>query len=280
MFREDSKGFYRELGKKTIQIEKPPDIGEVKRFWQNILEQEVKHNEDAQWINDQEEELQQINQMEWKDLTVEELRVNMTRAANWKSPGPDRLPNFWIKQFKSLHKPMTEAYSEIVKDPKQTPDWLVEGATNLLPKKEETWIPKNYRPIACLPTTFKILTSVITDRLYSHLEKEAIMTPEQRGGKKDCYGCRDQLMINNAILENCKKRKKNLSTAWIDYKKAFDSVPHSWILKCLQMYKIHPVLITFIEESMSPMEDQHDTSPQGRSSRDRTNKNQERDIPG
>ena len=164
--------------------------------------------------------LQQINQMEWKDLTVEELRVNMTRTTNWKSPGPDRLPNFWIKQFRSFHKPMVEAFSEIIKDPKQTPDWLVEGATNLLPKKEETWIPKNYRPIACLPTTFKILTSVITDRLYSHLEKEAIMTPEQRGGKKDCYGCRDQLMINNANLENCKKRKKNLSTAWIDYKKS------------------------------------------------------------
>ena len=34
----------------------------------------------------------------------------------------------------------------------------------------------------------------------------------RRGGKKDCYGCKDQLMI---------KRKKNLSTAWIDYKKAF-----------------------------------------------------------
>ena len=77
------------------------------------------------------------------------------------------------------------------------------------------------------------------------------MTPEQRGGKKDCYGCKDQLMIKNAILENFKKRKKNLSTAWIDYKKAFDSVPPSWILKCLQMYKIHPVLIKFIEESMS-----------------------------
>ena len=189
--------------------------------------------------------------MEWEDLTVEELRVNMTRAANWKSPGPDRLPNFWINQFKSLHKPMVEAYSEIIKDPMQTPDWLVEGATNLLPKEEETWIPKNYRPIACLPTTFKILTSVITDMLYSHLEKEATMTPEQRGGKEEYYGCKDQLMINNAILENCKKRKKNLSTAWIQYKKAFDSVPHSCILKCLQLYKIHPVLITFIEESMS-----------------------------
>ena len=250
-FREDSKRFYRELGKKTIQTEKPPDTGEVKKFCQNILEQEVKHNEDAHWIKDQEEELQQINQMEWKDLTVEELKVNMTTAANWKSPGPDRFPNFWIKQFNSLHKPMAEAYSEIIKDPKQTPDWLVEGATNLLPKKEETWIPKNYRPIACLPTTFKILTSVITDRLYSYLEKEAIMTPKQRGEKKDCYGYKDQLIINNAILENCKKRTKNLSTAWIDYKKAFDSVSHSWILKCLHMYKIHTVLITVIEECMS-----------------------------
>ena len=70
MFKEDSKRFYGELGKKTIQTEKPSDTGEVKKFWQNILEQEVKYNEDAQWIKDQEEELQQINQMEWKDLTV------------------------------------------------------------------------------------------------------------------------------------------------------------------------------------------------------------------
>ena len=76
------------------------------------------------------------------------------------------------------------------------------------------------------------------------------MTSEQRGGKKNCYGCKDQLMINNVILENCKKKKKNLSTAWIDYKKAFDSVPHSWILACLRMYKINPVLTTFIEASM------------------------------
>ena len=71
MFREDAKRFYRELGKKTIETEKSPDTGEVKKLWQNILEQEVKHNEDAQWFKDQVEELQQINQKEWKDLTVE-----------------------------------------------------------------------------------------------------------------------------------------------------------------------------------------------------------------
>ena len=63
MFRDDAKRFYRELEKKIIQIERLPDIAEVKKFWENILEQEVKHNEDAQWIKNQEKKLQ-INQME------------------------------------------------------------------------------------------------------------------------------------------------------------------------------------------------------------------------
>ena len=105
---------------------------------------------------------------------------------------------------------MAIAYSVIINDPQQIPEWLVEGVTNLLPKENETWIPKSYRPVACLPTTFKILTSIITDRLYNHLENESTMTPEQRGGNKDGYGCKDQLMINNAIFENCKTKKKKV----------------------------------------------------------------------
>ena len=52
------------------------------------------------------------------------------------------------------------------------------------------------------------------------------------------------------ILEDCKTKKKNLSTVWIDYKKAFDSVPHTWIIKCMEIYKIGPVTVNFIAESM------------------------------
>ena len=37
-----------------------------------------------------------------------------------------------------------------------------EGLTYLLPKTEETKNPKNYRRITCLPTLYKILTSVLT----------------------------------------------------------------------------------------------------------------------
>ena len=52
------------------------------------------------------------------------------------------------------------------------------------------------------------------------------------------------------MLENCHNRNTNLPIAWIDYKKAFDSVPHSWIEKCLETFKISPMLRNFFSHSM------------------------------
>ena len=52
-------------------------------------------------------------------------------------------------------------------------------------------------------------------------------------------------------MEDCKKKKKNLSMAWKDHRKAYSSVPHSWILKTLQMYRFNEKLIKFMLTSMS-----------------------------
>ena len=38
--------------------------------------------------------------------------------------------------------------------------------------------------------------------------------------------------------------------AWIDYKKAYDMVPHSWILKCLEMVGAAKNIISTISNSM------------------------------
>jgi hypothetical protein len=43
--------------------------------------------------------------------------------------------------------------------------------------------------------------------------------------------CKDQITVSKPVYEDCKRRKKNLSIAWADYEKAFDSVPHSWVEK-------------------------------------------------
>ena len=67
--------------------------------------------------------------------------------------------------------------------------------------------------------------------------------------KKDVdVGYKDQLMINKMILENCKKRKRNLSCAWIDYKKAFDKVPFEWIPRSLELFKVSPRVVGFLKQ--------------------------------
>ena len=38
--------------------------------------------------------------------------------------------------------------------------------------------------------------------------------------------------------------------AWIDFKKAYDMVPHSWIINSLKVYKISDEVINFIDKTM------------------------------
>ena len=45
-------------------------------------------------------------------------------------------------------------------------------------------------------------------------------------------------------------RKRNLSMAWIDYKKAYEMVPHSWIIACLETVGINEKIRQLLAESM------------------------------
>lgn len=48
-------------------------------------------------------------------------------------------------------------------------------------------------------------------------------------------GTKDQLMIDKAVLQYSKKRRTNLAMAWLNHKKAYDSVPHSCMMETLEM---------------------------------------------
>jgi len=97
---------------------------------------------------------------------------------------------------------------------------------------------------------YKIITSIFTESVYKHLEENNLLALEQKGCRKGSYDCKDLLPINKAIIEEVTARKRNLTTAWIDYKKAFDSVPHDWILKCLSICKISPILTQLLTTNM------------------------------
>ena len=250
LFKDNAKQFYREIGKKQIDVTEPPIFTEIEGFWSRIWENEKVHNEVAEWIRDQEELYKDQQCQETNDITINEVRTAIKNANNWTSPGLDKIPNFWLKNIDKLHTDLAREYNTILKEPDKCPEWLTQGLTFLIPKSNDTNEAKNYRPITCLPTMYKTLTSIITDRTYLHLEDNRLLPNEKKGCKRGSYGCKDQLLVNKMIMEDCKTRKKNLTTSRIDYRKAFDSVPHSWIIKTLELYKVSPEIVNFMKVNM------------------------------
>ena len=118
------------------------------------------------------------------------------------------------------------------------PEWITKGRTSLIQKKQKKnkgTAPNNYRPITCLPMMWKILTAQIREEIYYSLTIHGFFPEEQKGCCKGSRGTAELLYIDQHILNESKTRRKNLAMAWIDYKKVYDIVPHSWIIK---MYKI------------------------------------------
>ena len=118
------------------------------------------------------------------------------------------------------------------------PKWLSFALTSLLPKNNEIHIPKNYRPIACLNVVYKLFTSCLNLFLTDHVQSNNIITPEQAGGKRGAWGTTEQLLVNKNIMKEVKSLRRSLTTVWLDYKKAFDSVPHSWLIYALKLAKV------------------------------------------
>ena len=81
-----------------------------------------------------------------------------------------------------------------------------------------------------------------------YIYKSNIITPEQAAGKKRVWGIVKQLLINKSILKEVRSMRRNLVTVWIDYRKAFDSTPHSWLLHALKLAKLPNHLLTAIKK--------------------------------
>ena len=108
----------------------------------------------------------------------------------------------------------------------------------------------DFRPITCLPLIWKLLTGILAEELYEHLEKTNSLPWEQKGCRKGSRGTKDQLLIDKMIVKDCKRRLTSLAVAWIDYRKTYDMVPHSWKQKCIEMFGVAVNVRSFVNTSM------------------------------
>ena len=242
-FRNNQKLVYRELKGGQVQVKEPPPIQEVHKFWADIWGKTKEGNLENPWYQDLQENY-------CKDVLAKEYKINdqvfakvLLKMPNNKAPGKDTIIAYWVKKLTSLHVQLRNRMCDVWDRKTQLPAWLIQLKTILLAKNNDTKNAKNYRPIACLNITYKLFTGILNQFLEDHCLTNNIISVEQAGGKKGSWGCTDQLLINKMAMDEIRKNKRNAYVMWFDYKKAFDSVPHSWIIKALELARVPKQLI-------------------------------------
>ena len=249
-FIKNEKQFYRNLHTPTYFCESGPTLEKQHEFWQNLWGNAKVHNQTANWIVQEELRTQKVPFMEFEPVNVSSLRAVLSKLSNWKAPGPDCVPNFWIKKLHALHLPLACTINQAIHFPETCPTWLTRGTTILLPKTANPTDPSEYRPITCLSVFYKLITSVLVEQIYDHLQINHLLPAEQKGCGRGTYGCREHLLLNKLIIDHARKNSRNLAMAWIDYRKAYDSVPHSWIEHTLKLYHLDPDVVNFCVSTM------------------------------
>ena len=77
-----------------------------------------------------------------------------------------------------------------------------------------------------------------------------LLPEEQKGCRKGSRETNRLLYIDRVVIKEVKSRNKNLAIAWIDYKKAYDMVPHLWIIECLDLFRVAENIKSLLVNSM------------------------------
>ena len=81
-----------------------------------------------------------------------------------------------------------------------------------------------------------------------HLEEYDLLEGEKRGAKPRCSGTTDNLLVDRMVYHDSRNSRKNVSMAWIDVRKAFDSVSHEWLLEMMFLHKFPSWLCNTIKK--------------------------------
>ena len=114
-------------------------------------------------------------------------------------------------------------------------------------KKDDPSQITNYRPISLLPSISKVLEKIVYKRLYSFLNQNNLLIPNQ-------YGFRKNNSTDYAILQLCDKitdslsKKEHVIGVFMDLSKAFDTIDHNILIHKLRTYGVRGNALSWFED--------------------------------
>ena len=245
--RSDAKTLHK-LKTDMIEINDRKEIlNEVRSFYEKMYTEQIVDEEKMnQMINNISVKLnvEEKNDIEGP-LTEYECACALRNMNNNISPGSDGITTefykiFWndIKSFyiKSLNYSFENGSLTTLQK---------QGIISLLPKKDKNLDDlKNWRPLTLLNTDYKIATKAIANRIKKYLPN--LIDCSQTGFIKGRY-IGENIRLIQETIEKLENENSPGLLFFADFEKAFDSISHKYILRCLEAFNFGADIIKWVE---------------------------------
>ena len=166
------------------------------------------------------------------------------------APGPDEVHSRVLRELgRSLAYPLTLLYQRSLDTGMLPAVWKL-GKVVTIFKKGDKHCPGNYRPVSLTSVSCKVLESLIRDALMEHLTTYRLLSDEQHGFRPK-RSCSTQLLAIIDAWSRMLEGGTSVEVVYLDFQKAFDSVPHNRLLYKLGCYGVAGKLLSWIEAFLS-----------------------------
>lgn len=164
-----------------------------------------------------------------------------------KSPGPDGFHPRVLKELAAeLSEPLALVFEKSLRNGILPSDWKEAQVTPLF-KKGERCSPGNYRPISLTSVVCKVMEGIVRDKVIEHLTENRLLSECQHGFVSG-RSCTTNLIATLEDWTDMLDEGSAVDAIYLDFAKAFDSVPHERLLRKLEALGIEGQILQWIRD--------------------------------
>ena len=167
-----------------------------------------------------------------------------------KSPGPDGIHPKVLRELADvIATPLNIIYNKSLSTGKIPESWKKANITPIY-KKGNRHLPSNYRPISLTPVASKVMETLIRNALVAHMKENGLFANQQNGFMAG-RSCTTQLLSTLDQWTRALDEDYCLDAIFLDFQKAFDTVPHHRLIRKLHGYGIDGALLEWIKSFLA-----------------------------
>ena len=172
-------------------------------------------------------------------ISLEELKKASPILKPGKSLGIDNISNEMIQVLLNNYPEIILLFfNSILESNEISPDWVI-GLIVPIHKKGTKTDPNNYRGITLMSCFGKLFLAILNNRLLHFTIQNKILADSQLGFLAGNRTSDAHIILNNIIKKHCHKNNSTLFSCFIDFSKAFDTIPRDILFKKLLTHGIN-----------------------------------------